>query len=433
MSLNTSTLTPNAHNMSSSAPPLPRQGLYVHIPFCKSRCIYCDFYSTTQHLDSQDIYTAAVLSEMDQRSGELPQERLDTIYIGGGTPSVFRAKNLGRIISGAARHWHISPKTEITVEANPDDITPSYAASLKAAGVNRVSMGAQTFDDNLLHLLGRRHTAIQVEEAIGHLQHAGIRNISIDLIYGLPNQSLDMWKRDLQQAFALPVSHLSAYALIYEDNTPLYRLRETGRLTEADDELELSMYQTLMDEARAHGFRHYEISNFALPTMEARHNSGYWTGMRYLGLGPAAHSYNGITRRWNLPSLSNYIAANGHTGVTPKPQKEVRTRPGLIPVPADATANIGEEQSATALYGYEHLTTPQRKEEMLLTRLRTATGLDIEAYAAAFGDEAARSLLARAQPYINSGKISLKDHRQLCLTREGLFLSDGIIANLFEE
>lgn len=418
---------------SSPSPPLPRQGLYVHIPFCKSRCIYCDFYSTTRHLDSQDTYTAAVLSEMEQRSGELPQERLDTIYIGGGTPSVFSEKNLGRIISGAARHWHISPKAEITVEANPDDITPAYAASLNVAGVNRVSMGAQTFDDSLLRLLGRRHTARQVVEAINHLHHAGIHNISIDLIYGLPNQSLDMWKHDLQQAFALPVSHLSAYALIYEDNTPLYRLRETGRLTEADDELELSMYQTLIDETQAHGFRHYEISNFALPTMEARHNSGYWAGMRYLGLGPAAHSYNGITRRWNLPSLSNYISANGHTGITPKATKEVWTHPDHIPMPTDTTGKIGEEQSETALYGYEHLTTAQRKEEMLLTRMRTAVGLDIEAYAAAFGNEAARSLLARAQPYINSGKILQKDHRMLCLTREGLFLSDGIIANLFEE
>lgn len=414
-------MSKNAHNIFLDAH-APKQGLYIHIPFCRSRCAYCDFYSTTRTLDLQDAYTEAVLGEMDQRRSELPQQHLDTIYIGGGTPSVFSAKNLGRIIDGARRHWIVEATAEITVEANPDDITPALAAELQTADVNRVSMGAQTFDDNLLNFLGRRHTAQQVIDAVECLQASGICNISIDLIYGLPSQSLDMWETDLEQAFALPVSHLSAYALIYEEGTPLYRLREAGKVAEADDELEWAMYQALMDKADAHGFRHYEISNFALPNREARHNTGYWTGMHYLGLGPAAHSYNGHTRRWNHPRLDAYLSAQGHTGITPEPAEE-RELPSQ---PADAT-------NSTSLFGYEHLSTAQRKEEMLLTALRTAQGLNIEAYAAAFSDEATHGLLLRAQPYIKCGDIEIEANTFLRLTRKALFRSDGIIATLFEE
>ncbi len=443
----------------SSAPLQPRQGLYVHIPFCQSRCIYCDFYSTTQHLNSQDAYTAAIIGEMNQRAGELPLEQLDTIYIGGGTPSVFSAKNLERIINNAKELWRVGGNAEITVEANPDDITPAYAAALKAAGANRVSMGAQTFNDNLLHLLGRRHSAHQISQAIDHLLRADIRNISIDLIYGLPRQSLEMWKSDLRQAFSLPISHLSAYALIYEEDTPLFRLMEKGKVAEADDELEFEMYQALMDEAEAHGFLHYEISNFAIPHRQARHNSGYWHGMRYLGLGPAAHSYNGATRRWNLPHLDAYITANGLTGLTPQPpMARVNTHAlgdNTTEAGTDRSTNRNDAAVAPSLFGYEHLSPMQREEEMLLTSLRTARGLSMNAYSLAFGEAATRRLLLRARPFINSGDIALSALPAstfstsssnsanplnissasvfLRLTRKSLFRSDGIIASLFEE
>ena len=422
---------------------MPTDGLYIHVPFCKSRCIYCDFYSTTCGADKRQAYTEALCHEMRLRRDFLDGGTLGSVYIGGGTPSTLSADELGRIFQTIATTWSISADAEVTLEANPDDITPAYAKALKALGINRVSMGVQTFNDGMLRFLHRRHSAGQVQEAIDHLQGAGIDNLSIDLIYGLPGQTLEQWQQDVGKALALPVSHLSAYALIYEEGTALYRLREQGKAAEASDELSLQMFEALMDMAAKAGFRHYEISNFALPHREARHNSGYWTGMHYLGLGPAAHSYNGTMRQWNTPDLSAYLKAGGDTAA------------GLITT--------------------ETLTPKIRQEETLLTRLRTAEGLDLAAYAREFGQQALDALLARALPYINNGTLVLcdaapesfingqwsmvnaegiasgstavsgagadfKESRErsgngqwLCLTRKGIFISDGIISSLFED
>ncbi|MBR4648917.1 MAG: radical SAM family heme chaperone HemW [Bacteroidaceae bacterium] len=422
---------------------MPTDGLYIHVPFCKSRCIYCDFYSTTCGADKRQAYAEALCHEMRLRRDFLDGGTLGSVYIGGGTPSTLSADELGRIFQTIATTWSISADAEVTLEANPDDITPAYAKALKALGINRVSMGVQTFNDGMLRFLHRRHSAGQVQEAIDHLQGAGIDNLSIDLIYGLPGQTLEQWQQDVGKALALPVSHLSAYALIYEEGTALYRLREQGKAAEASDELSLQMFEALMDMAAKAGFRHYEISNFALPHREARHNSGYWTGMHYLGLGPAAHSYNGTVRQWNTPDLSAYLKAGGDTAA------------GLITT--------------------ETLTPKIRQEETLLTRLRTAEGLDLAAYAREFGQQALDALLARAKPYINNGTLVLcdaapesfingqwsmvnaegiasgstavsgagadfKESRErsgngqwLCLTRQGIFISDGIISSLFED
>ena len=423
---------------------MPTDGLYIHVPFCKSRCIYCDFYSTTCGADKRQAYTDALCHEMRLRRDFLDGGTLGSVYIGGGTPSTLSADELGRIFQTIAATWSISADAEVTLEANPDDITPAYAKALKALGINRVSMGVQTFNDGMLRFLHRRHSAGQVQEAIDHLQGAGIDNLSIDLIYGLPGQTLEQWQQDVGKALALPVSHLSAYALIYEEGTALYRLREQGKAAEASDELSLQMFEALMDKAAEAGFRHYEISNFALPHREARHNSGYWTGMHYLGLGPAAHSYNGTMRQWNTPDLSAYLKAGGDTATA-----------GLITT--------------------ETLTPKIRQEETLLTRLRTAEGLDLAAFTREFGQQALDALLARAKPYINNGTLVLcdaapesfingqrsmvnaegiasgstavsgtgadfKDPREqsgngqwLCLTRKGIFISDGIISSLFED
>ena len=422
---------------------MPTDGLYIHVPFCKSRCIYCDFYSTTCGADKRQAYTEALCHEMRLRRDFLDGGTLGSVYIGGGTPSTLSADELGRIFQTIAATWSLSADAEVTLEANPDDITPAYAKALKALGINRVSMGVQTFNDGMLRFLHRRHSAGQVQEAIDHLQGAGIDNLSIDLIYGLPGQTLEQWQQDVGKALALPVSHLSAYALIYEEGTALYRLREQGKAAEASDELSLQMFEALMDMAAKAGFRHYEISNFALPHREARHNSGYWTGMHYLGLGPAAHSYNGTVRQWNTPDLSAYLKAGGDTAA------------GLITT--------------------ETLTPKIRQEETLLTRLRTAEGLDLAAYAREFGQQALDALLPRAKPYINNGTLVLcdaapesfingqwsmvnaegiasgstavsgagadfKESRErsgngqwLCLTRKGIFISDGIISSLFED
>lgn len=437
----------NAHNvviLAKNKNIMPTCGLYIHVPFCKSRCIYCDFYSTTCGADQRREYVEALMHEMKYRHDYLGATTLSSVYIGGGTPSTLSADELERIFEAINRHWALAPDSEVTLEANPDDITADYARALAALPVNRVSMGVQTFNDEMLRFLHRRHSAAQAHEAIDRLLAAGIDNLSIDLIYGLPGQTLEQWQQDLDKALALPVSHLSAYALIYEEGTALYRLREQGKVAEASDELSLQMFETLMNKAAEAGFRHYEISNFALPHREARHNSGYWSGMHYLGLGPAAHSYNGTGRQWNTPDLGAYLKADGDTATA-----------GLITT--------------------EALTPRIRQEETLLTRLRTARGLDLAAFRRDFGQQALDALLARAKPYINNGTLVLcdstpesfingqrsmvnpagvasgstavsragadfKDPRErssngqwLCLTRKGIFISDGIISSLFED
>lgn len=394
----------NAHNvviLAKNKNIMPTCGLYIHVPFCKSRCIYCDFYSTTCGADQRREYVETLIHEMQCRHDYLGATTLSSVYIGGGTPSTLSADELGRIFEAINRHWALAPDSEVTLEANPDDITADYARALAALPVNRVSMGVQTFNDESLRFLRRRHTAAQVYEAIDRLLAAGIDNLSIDLIYGLPGQTLEQWQQDLDKALALPVSHLSAYALIYEEGTALHRLREQGKVAEASDELSLRMFETLMDKAAEAGFRHYEISNFALPHREARHNSGYWNDMHYLGLGPAAHSYDGSSRQWNTPDLSAYLKAGGDTATA-----------GLITT--------------------ETLTPRIRQEETLLTRLRTARGLDLAAFRRYFGQQALDALLARALPYINNGTLVLKGET-LTLSRKGIFISDGIISSLFED
>ena len=394
--------------------------LYIHIPFCKSRCIYCDFYSTTCGSDVQKAYLEALCREMELRRDYLGLDHeLSSVYIGGGTPSVLGVESLNNIFSAISRHWSLASDAEVTLEVNPDDVSPDYAQSLTRLPVNRVSMGVQSFNDDMLRFLRRRHTAAQVHSAIRNLLDAGITNLSIDLIYGLPGQTLDDWQSDLDQAFALPISHLSAYALSYEQGTALYRLREQGKVKEADEELSLSQYRMLMERAVVAGFLHYEISNFALPCLQARHNSGYWSGKHYLGLGPAAHSYNGISRQWNNPDLREYIH---------------RFEDG-------AAANCGSNSEYS-----EELTPGMRREETILTQLRRAEGIDLSAFSENFGEQEFETLLTRAIPYINNGTLVLNEvacnsfgepnnqherEKFLSLTKKGLFVSDDIISSLF--
>lgn len=409
------------------------------MPFCKSRCVYCDFYSTVRGEEARKAYAMAVINEMRLRSGyfnikgsqsnaeractideasETKRPALDSIYLGGGTPSVLGEAELQMIFDAIQQCFEIASGAEITIEANPDDVDEHFAHILKRLPINRVSMGVQTFSNSQLRLLHRRHSSLQVEQAIANLRSAGITNLSIDLIYGLPNQTLEQWCADLDKALALPISHLSAYALIYEEGTELYRMRERGEVSEAPDELSLQMFKALMERTEAAGFNHYEISNFARPGMEARHNTGYWRGMRYLGLGPGAHSYNGYSRQWNSPDLGAYLTSQGDV----------------------VTAGLSER---------EILTLAMRKEETILTQLRTTAGINLSAYSKRYGEAALHQLMAKAQPYIQAGQLSLEpvapqsfvkcpgngtvsSSQSLCLTREGVFVSDGIMAELFD-
>ena len=302
-------------------------GIYIHIPFCKSRCRYCDFFSTTQ-LERREDYAHAIIAEFIDRQPEL-NEPIRTIYFGGGTPSQMPVESLRQILAcleDAAKPLRFSGRSqselqgttlqakgdeigdiEITLEANPGDITLEMAQAWRAMGFNRLSIGIQSFDDDLLRLIGRRHTAEQAINAVSIAQQAGFSNISIDLMYALPTQTMEQWQKDVQTALSLGIQHISTYGLIYEEGTALTKLLMDNRLQPVDEELEMRMYDYLVEQVCANGFLHYEVSNFALPERHSRHNSSYWKDTPYLGLGAAAHSYDGQCRQWNISDLDGYI------------------------------------------------------------------------------------------------------------------------------
>lgn len=367
-------------------------GIYIHVPFCQGRCIYCDFYSTTEGEEWKSRYVDALLAELRMRRDELPLARVHSIYIGGGTPSQLPARALSGILNEVCRLFPVDSDAEVTVEANPDDVTPEWLAALSHTPVNRLSMGVQSFDDALLRLIRRRHTAQQavcaVEQAVRH----GISNVSIDLIYGLPTQTMEQWQADVRQALALDVQHLSAYSLSYEEGTPLWRMLEQGRIEEADEELSLCMYEHLIDSTRAAGFTHYEISNFCRPGRHSQHNSAYWHGVPYLGFGPGAHSYDGMrTRRWNLSDLKGYVQA---AGSMPPHQSEV-------------------------------LTDDELYDETVMTRLRTSEGLSLDLLTAAYR----AYCMAQVEPHLRAGRLE-QAGSTIRLTRQGIFTSNDIISDL---
>lgn len=365
-------------------------GLYIHVPFCKSRCIYCDFYSTTCHTPWMHRYATALIREMEQRRATWTFPVVDTLYVGGGTPSCLPPDLLQKILQAVVMRYPLAEDAEVTVEANPDDVTPAWLDAVAGTPVNRISMGVQTFDDAMLAMLHRRHDSQQAVRAVEACREAGLENISIDLIYGLPGQTLAMWESDVRRALALQVTHLSAYALTYEDGTPLARMRDNNKVTEADEELSLAMYRLLCRLSAEAGMQHYEISNFALPGCASRHNGGYWQGLPYLGLGPGAHSYDGQRwRRWNTPDLARYVDAD------------------------------------CAPYESEVLTDDELYDEFIMTRLRTQQGADLALLDASRRDYC----MQMARPHIAAGRLRL-DGNRLMLTSEGLFVSNDIICDL---
>ena len=366
-------------------------GIYIHVPFCKSRCIYCDFYSTTAEKQRRR-YAEAVKRELEARKDFLGTREIATVYLGGGTPSQLALAELEEIVSSIKERFAVAADAEITIEANPDDVTEEWCAGIVRLGFNRVSLGIQSFDDNILKFIRRRHTAQQAKEAVELLaNHVG--NISIDLIYGLPGQGPDLWESDLRQAFALPVKHLSAYALSIEEGAPLWQMVQQKKIEETDEETERAMYERLIDTAEAQGFEHYELSNFALPGYRSRHNSSYWHDVPYLGLGPGAHSYDGAARYYNRPDLNAYLAA---------PEK------CLVK---------------------ECLTENERFNDYVFTALRTADGLPLDSLAERFGEAAKNNLLRTAKSRLAAGFLELCGNR-LKLTRKALFVSDDIISDL---
>lgn len=363
--------------------------LYIHIPFCQSRCIYCDFYSQT-NLSLRDSYVDALCQEIHERLHEPPS----TIYLGGGTPSQLTTAQLQRIFQAIADTARWTEEAEITLEANPDDLSPTRIAELRTLPINRLSLGIQSFNNERLHFLHRRHTAEQAISVVHDCHKAGFTNLSIDLIFGFPEQTLPEWETGLNQALSLPITHLSTYSLSYEEGTLLTRMLRRGKVEELDEQVSVDMYNLLCDKLSAAGFRHYEISNFCHPGFHSRHNSAYWTETPYLGIGAGAHSYDGCTRSWHPASISTYI-------------NNVRAR---------------EEET---------LTLSQRIDERILTRLRTAEGLDLRTIATDFGEEWLADLLRQARPHLQAQRLKLSPNgATLTLTRSGILVSNDIMSDL---
>jgi oxygen-independent coproporphyrinogen-3 oxidase len=370
-------------------------GIYIHIPFCKRRCIYCDFFSTTQS-EKKAEYVHALVRELEIRKDYLDNEEIETIYLGGGTPSQLSQEELEEIFAHIYKVYKVTPDAEITLEANPDDLTPEYVSMLRTLPFNRISMGIQTFQEETLKLLHRRHTAQQAIEAFKRCREAGFQNISIDLMYGLPGETLETWEQDLQQAIALHPEHISAYHLIYEEGTALWNLREQNKVEEAEEELSLTLFKTLIERLTKAGYQHYEISNFCLPGLHSRHNSSYWTGKKYLGCGPSAHSFDGTSRQWNVSSLEKYLEG-------------IRT------------GQLDFEIEDLDLY--------TRYNDFVITSIRTCWGMSLSQLRTNYGETLYNYCLRMAKPHIQQGVLEIKEDT-LKLTSEGIFISDGIMSDL---
>lgn len=381
-------------------------GLYVHIPYCRRKCLYCDFYSGGAGIAEWKGLVDALVAELRLRKDEvLKQEEgdlkrsFDTVYIGGGTPSLMPSDQLRRLVETIRNETGVSAgNDEFTIETNPEDVTRENLAVWRDVGINRLSIGVQTFDDRELKAIGRQHDSDRSRMAVEAARYF-FDNISIDLMYGLPGQSMESWVRNVDEAIQLGPQHISAYSLMYEDGTALTHLRDLGKIEEADEDTSVDMYMRLVEKLGKGGYEHYEISNFSLPGRRARHNSLYWDGSSYLGLGPSAHSYDGMRRRrWNAPDLKGYIS--NYTGISP-----------------------------VCFYEEEILSDDELREETVLTGMRTADGITGDDYRKAYGDRAWEELISKAGKYLKSGALIYVNGR-LRLTEKGVMISDDIILSL---
>jgi oxygen-independent coproporphyrinogen-3 oxidase len=371
-------------------------GIYLHIPFCKQACYYCNFHFSTS-LAQKEALVAALLQEMKLRHLYLQGQPVNTLYFGGGTPSLLSDSELQQIMEKLQQLFNIAPDAEITLEANPDDLQPEKLLALKAAGVNRLSIGVQSFHETDLRWMNRAHNSEQALTCIRNAHAAGFQNLSIDLIYGGPTLSDAGWEQNVQQAIALQIPHLSCYALTVEPGTALDSFIRRQKVAPVEPDKAARHFEMLMQWLTAAGYEHYEISNFALPGWHSRHNSSYWKGEHYLGLGPSAHSFNGNSRQWNVSNNSAYI--NG-------------IQEGKVP------------------FEQEILTVDMQLNEYIMTSLRTSAGCDLQLVAREYGEDKRRQLETGSREFILSGKM-VRTENTLVLTREGRLFADGIAAELF--
>lgn len=369
--------------------------LYLHIPYCSKLCYYCDFHFSL-NLKTRKGFVDAVCKELQMRK-DFFTEPIETLYFGGGTPSLLSKDELNQIFTTIHENFSISSDAEISFECNPDDISEEYCKTLRSFGINRLSIGIQSFFDDDLQLLNRRHSADSALRAVKIAQNTGFQNITVDLIYGLPNMTLNRWKQNLQEVEKLHIQHLSAYSLMVEEHTALHKFVKTGKFILPNEDSVLEQFNYLIDWSERTGFEQYEISNFAKNGMYSRHNSSYWTGSQYLGVGPSAHSFDGKNRFWNVANNAKYIESINNNVI-----------------PSEC----------------ETLSTRDRYNELIMTGLRTKKGVDIGLIKNNFPDEYYRNFVTQKNIFLSQGLLQ-ECQNSISLTRKGIMLSDMIMSDFF--
>lgn len=371
-------------------------GIYIHIPFCKQACHYCDFHFSTS-LKKKDEMVLALAKEIAMRKNEAANEEIETIYFGGGTPSILSIEDLNFLIDSVYQNYTVVANPEITIEANPDDLTEKRIIELSKNKVNRLSIGIQSFFEEDLKMMNRAHNANEAEKCLAiAIQY--FDNISLDLIYGIPGMSNEKWKQNIETALSFGIPHISSYALTVEPKTALNKLIQTGKIAQPKDEVAETHFQILVETLENNGFIHYELSNFGKENYFSKNNSAYWLGKKYIGIGPSAHSYDGVNRGWNVSNNTLYIKS---------------IEEGKLPIEI------------------ETLTKKDRYNEYIMTGLRTIWGVSLERIEKEFGIKYLEYLQKQIQRFLDDNLLEIDDDSILKTTKKGKFLCDGIASGLF--
>ena len=370
-------------------------GIYIHIPFCKQACHYCDFHFSTS-MKKKDEMVLALAKEIELRKNEFQNELIETIYFGGGTPSVLTIDDIRFLINSVYEHYQVVENPEITLEANPDDLDNEIIIQYANSPINRLSIGVQSFFEDDLQLMNRAHNSAEAKKCLEFAtQH--FDNISIDLIYGMPNMSNEKWLQNIETALSFNIPHISSYALTVEPKTALHKMIKSGSIPTLDDDLAQQHFHILIDKLQENGFVHYELSNFGKPDYFSKNNTAYWLGKKYIGIGPSAHSYNGESRSWNIANNSLYLKA------------------------------IAENKLPSET---EILSKTDQYNEYIMTGLRTIWGVSLVRIETEFGTKYLEYLYQQAEKYISDNLLEIENN-VLKTTKKGKFLSDGIASDLF--
>jgi len=371
-------------------------GIYIHIPFCRQACHYCNFHFTTS-LTRKNELIAALLKELDLRQNYLQNEAVETIYLGGGTPSLLEVSDLEKLLGYIWKNFSSSPATEITLEANPDDISEEKIREWLDTGINRLSIGIQSFFEEDLLWMNRAHNAKQAKDSL-ELACRHFKNITVDLIYGTPMLTDNKWEKNVETILSYDIPHISCYALTVESKTALQKMIKLGKTEDVNPDKQSDQFLLLMRWLKDAGYEHYEISNFAKPGFRSRHNTSYWQGKKYLGIGPSAHSFDGVSRQWNISNNNTYIDS---------------LKTNSLP------------------FEKEILTAAQQLNEYIMTSLRTIEGIDVRVVEKKFGKKEKERLLQSVKKYLENKKVVVSEAGNLVLTNEGKLLADGIASDLF--